>query len=450
MKRIVFLGMMVLLISKFGYCQLSDTLITWSLANDTSPTYIAGYLKAKGERFGQKLTNVTYANGFQKIASPIGGWSVIADTTATAGAYIDFPFGFKYDYTKGLGCDVFNPRDFILSAYTDAANDSIKITPYLYDSSLYVDSSIFFFWDTTHPHSISYSCGGWTMGDKYYKYVNGHWYYYQFNFLQNKFDSSLTTLNYQSLYHPKAMVEKGNDFYISSDNATIPDNILNHLNFYNNINTGNERLLFLRLYISSSNPNVNLYINQLSINGGLFGLLPITFNSFTVTKNNNNVQLNWSMKDEINFDKYVVEKAVPKDVFKPKKIMAISNNKTDYSYIDESPVIGENLYRIKALTKDGKITYSNTLNVLFGSKNDILLISPNPVKDVLNVQIKSNKQEKVLIQIVGFEGKIAKQKQQQLQVGENVFAINITSLSKGIYSLVIIGSKNQATQFIKE
>jgi hypothetical protein len=186
------------------------------------------------------------------------------------------------------------------------------------------------------------------------------------------------------------------------------------------------------------------------MSGGLFGLLPISFSSFTAIKNNNNVQLNWSMKDEINIDKYVVEKAVSKYLFKPIKTIAISNNKTDYSCVDENPVIGENLYRIKAVSKDGKASYSNTLNVLFNSKNDILFISPNPVKDVLNVQIKSNKQEKVLIQVVDFEGRIVQQKQQQLQVGENAFAINATSLSKGIYSLVVIGSKSQSTQFVKE
>ncbi len=448
MKRITFLGMMVLLISKFGYCQLSDTLVTWHLANDTSPTYSDSRLKAKGERFGNKLTNVTYTNGFQKIAPPNGGWSTVIDSSTTAGVYVDFPFGLVATYNIAYGCTFIHPNDISLSAYTDATNDSIKITPYLYDSSLYVDSSVFCFWDTANVHPVTYSCGG-GIGYDYYKHINGHWYYFHYNFSQFKFDSTLVLNYYQGLYKVKASIRKGTDFYISSNSASNPNSILNYLNYTNN-DINNERLLFLRLYISSSNPNANLYLKQFNIGGGFLMLLPISFSNFTATKNSNNIQLNWSMKDETNIDKYVIEKGVSKDLFKPIKTIAVSNNKTDYSCVDENPVIGENLYRIKAVTKDGKASYSNTLSVLFGSKNDVLLISPNPVKDVLNVKIKGSKQEKVLMQIVDFEGKIVQQKQQQLQAGENIFSINSSSFSKGIYTLVVSGSNNQSTQFVKE
>lgn len=435
--------MSLLLISKFGYCQPSDTMLLWSLANDTSVTKHQVDYIGKGERFGNKIGAVNYIGGYQQI-NPAIGWTATVDTTLTAGSYLDFPFRinpsvFQYEV-------FYMPFTVSLKAYLNTAS-TVKLSIYLYDSSLYYDTN----YRQQYQDILHYNYLGTGNGvPPYYTFSNGHWYIHYFPYID-----SFVQPDYQP-YESIARVMKIGEFNVTSTDINNPDTIdptstfQGWLNLKRNIVINNERVVFARVYISSSNPSTIVNIKDVNIGSENAMLLPISFNTFTATKNNNNVQLNWLMKDEINIDKYIVEKAVATDLFKPIKIITITNNKTNYSCIDESSVSGENLYRIKAVSKDGKITYSNTLSVLFGTKYENLFISPNPVKDVLNVQSKNLKQEKVMVQIVDITGKIIMSKQQQLSVGENIVSINIATLSKGIYSLVIVGSDSQSIQFVKE
>jgi len=443
MRKYILLLMSLLLISKFGYCQPSDTMLLWSLANDTSVTKHQVDYIGKGERFGNKIGAVNYIGGYQQI-NPAIGWTATVDTTLTAGSYLDFPFRinpsvFQYEV-------FYMPFTVSLKAYLNTAS-TVKLSIYLYDSSLYYDTN----YRQQYQDILHYNYLGTGNGvPPYYTFSNGHWYIHYFPYID-----SFVQPDYQP-YESIARVMKIGEFNVTSTDINNPDTIdptstfQGWLNLKRNIVINNERVVFARVYISSSNPSTIVNIKDVNIGSENAMLLPISFNTFTATKNNNNVQLNWLMKDEINIDKYIVEKAVATDLFKPIKIITITNNKTNYSCIDESSVSGENLYRIKAVSKDGKITYSNTLSVLFGTKYENLFISPNPVKDVLNVQSKNLKQEKVMVQIVDITGKIIMSKQQQLSVGENIVSINIATLSKGIYSLVIVGSDSQSIQFVKE
>ncbi len=443
MRKYILLLMSPLLISKFGYCQPSDTMLLWSLANDTSVTKHQVDYIGKGERFGNKIGAVNYIGGYQQI-NPAIGWTATVDTTLTAGSYLDFPFRinpsvFQYEV-------FYMPFTVSLKAYLNTAS-TVKLSIYLYDSSLYYDTN----YRQQYQDILHYNYLGTGNGvPPYYTFSNGHWYIHYFPYID-----SFVQPDYQP-YESIARVMKIGEFNVTSTDINNPDTIdptstfQGWLNLKRDIVINNERVVFARVYISSSNPSTIVNIKDVNIGSENAMLLPISFNTFTATKNNNNVQLNWLMKDEINIDKYIVEKAVATDLFKPIKIITINNNKANYSCIDENPVSGENLYRIKAVSKDGKITYSNTLSVLFGTKYENLFISPNPVKDVLNVQSKNLKQEKVLVQIVDITGKIIMSKQQQLSVGENIVTINIATLSKGIYSLVIVGSDSQSIQFVKE
>ncbi|MFY7964815.1 MAG: T9SS type A sorting domain-containing protein, partial [Chitinophagaceae bacterium] len=276
----------------------------------------------------------------------------------------------------------------------------------------------------------------------------GNWYYFHFDFSQFKFDSSIVPNYYQQLYPAKAALIKGDEFYISSNSASNPNNILSYINYANN-NFNNERLLFLRLYVSSSNPNANLYLKQLNIRGGFLTLLPVAFNAFNATKNNKNVHLNWSMKDETNIEKYIVEKSNASNVFETMKTV-LSNKENSYTSIDNTPNKEVNMYRIKAIAKDGKATYSSVVKVLNDVKNETVTIYPNPVKDILSGQVETKKTEKTIIQIRDLQGRVLQQKEQQLQVGNNTFSMNISAFAKGIYILAIKGSVNKSMQLIKE
>ena len=445
MKKNVFALMLILLISKFGYCQPPDTMLLWSLANDTSVTKQQPDYIGKGEMFGNKIGQVNYVGGYQQI-NPALGWTATVDTTLTAGSYLDFPFRINpsvFQYAV-----FYMPFTVSLKAYLNAAS-TVKLSIYLYDSSLYYDTN----YRQQYQNILHYNYLGTGNGvPPRYTFSNGHWYIHNFPYID-----SFIEPDYQP-YGSIATVMKIGEFNVTSTDINSPDTIdptstfQGWLNLKRDIVIGNERVVFARVYISSSNPSTVVNIKDVNIGSESVGLLPVTFNSFTAIKSNNNVLLSWSMQDEVNIDKYFVEKVVATNTYKTIKTIASNsiNNKAEYGCLDENPVNGGNLYRIKAVSKDGKPKYSKTLSVLFDDNKEAVSINPNPVKEGLNVKIKSNKQEKVLVQIVDAEGRIIKQKNQLLQMGNNVFLIDVSQLPKGIYSLVVKGSSNQSAQFVKE
>ena len=453
MKKIALQTLTYLFVSFVAKTQNGDSLIIWSLSNDTSATYVSPELKAKGERFGGKLNNISYTNGYQKINPPSGGWTSTIDTTTTAGVYIDFPFRFNLNQSFFSGGGTLIPYNIIVNGYTDAVNDSIKLSAYFYDSSLYYDSAFYYnllSWDTTKIYNgTTYNAHLY-----YYKYISGHWYYFtQNNINPGIYDSSIVV--YTTPYSTKAIIQKTGDYYIKSNSSINPDSINSSssfqawLNLPRKIVISDDRVVFARIYISSNNPNANLYLKEFSIGGDIIYLLPINFKSFTALKKNDKVELNWLIENERNINKYVVEKANAINVFEAIKTV-VSNKSNSYTITDEAPNKTTNVYRIKAIAKDGKATYSSIVRVLYNDKNETVIIYPNPAKDVLNVQIKNNKAEKATIEIADLQGKAVQQKEQYLQVGSNSFSINISALAKGVYTLSIKCGSSQVVKFIKE
>ena len=91
---------------------------------------------------------------------------------------------------------------------------------------------------------------------------------------------------------------------------------------------------------------------------------------------------------------------------------------------------GKNIYRLEVVDKDGKITYSKTLQITLNIKPEALNIYPNPAKNVVNVIGKNIQQ----ISIIDFTGRTLIQ---QNFNNANNLKLNIENLSKGIYLLKV-------------
>ncbi len=79
------------------------------------------------------------------------------------------------------------------------------------------------------------------------------------------------------------------------------------------------------------------------------------------------------------------------------------------------------------------------------------LITPNPVQNVLNLEISSAKNQDITISIVGLDGKIYSNENKIIANGKNNFEFNISSYSKGIYFLKIQANGELRTEkFIVE
>jgi len=106
--------------------------------------------------------------------------------------------------------------------------------------------------------------------------------------------------------------------------------------------------------------------------------------------------------------------------------------------------------------KHGRYSVTQTLNGCTSAPSDEFLFVessfayPNPARDVLNVQLPSDKQQMAIVQIADISWRVLMEKEVQLNKGQTLVQFNILNLSKGIYRLIIKTENNEYKQFAKE
>lgn len=118
--------------------------------------------------------------------------------------------------------------------------------------------------------------------------------------------------------------------------------------------------------------------------------LPIDFVNVFVAQVGQAVKAFWKSAAEKEMKEYQVERSDDAIVFTTiGSVLAKGNTTTasDYEFADAKPLIGKNFYRIKAVDKNGRSTYSVIVKINYGRVDNTLTIFPNPVKDQINLQI---------------------------------------------------------------
>lgn len=181
--------------------------------------------------------------------------------------------------------------------------------------------------------------------------------------------------------------------------------------------------------------------------------LPSKLGDFTAVKKASGVQLNWETLTEQNTSRFDIERSADGTNFSPIGVVSAAGNSADkkyYSFTDNLPSGGTNLYRLKLVDIDGALTYSRIVAV----KDEnlyTLQVFPNPVNDFLQVQFPVAKREAVQINITDAAGKIVYSKQIQLSEGNNAASIPVHHLPKGMYYLIVEGSNGrQSKTFIRQ
>jgi hypothetical protein len=116
-------------------------------------------------------------------------------------------------------------------------------------------------------------------------------------------------------------------------------------------------------------------------------ITPVTFGAIAASENNGLVKLNFGIESEINMNSYVIERSANGDNFTQVATLNAIKAST-YNWVDNTPNSGLNYYRIKALDKNGKQQFSNTVRINIGKTRGGLSVYPNPVKGgLLNVEL---------------------------------------------------------------
>ena len=167
-------------------------------------------------------------------------------------------------------------------------------------------------------------------------------------------------------------------------------------------------------------------------------LVPVSFSNLKAFQQGSGVKVLWTSLSEINVARYDIQRSSDAVNFRSAGTINPTSNaakQVDYNFFDQHPASGSNYYRIKATDLDGKETYTSTALVVIKGKSGII-IYPNPVRDMLNVQVTG----KVSLSLINQSGEVVLSR-----TIENTAAINVAHLPSGIYYLRnnVTGDKTQ-------
>jgi len=174
-------------------------------------------------------------------------------------------------------------------------------------------------------------------------------------------------------------------------------------------------------------------------------LLPVKLSSFNAKVNNCVVNLDWTSATESDLATYEIQSS--NDGAKYKTIATIpaagttSNQK--YSFQQVNPQQGKLYYRLKMVGIDGNFEYSKTIAMKLDCSKKQVFVYPNPVRDILNINITNSQDNVTTGKLYNANGKLVYTG--NMISGTNT--INMTGFAKGIYMLQLIS--NTETQNIK-
>ncbi len=186
--------------------------------------------------------------------------------------------------------------------------------------------------------------------------------------------------------------------------------------------------------------------------------LPVKLTSFTGVNKNNTITLNWQTAYEQNSSHYSIQRSVDGVNFTDVGRVAangISNIPLNYSYNDILPASVKMhktvFYRLKSVDTDGNYGNSDIVALQLDKTDIQLLVSPNPAKDVLQVQTASGLSGNGVLSITDITGRQVYRRDIKLETGSNTIPVNISLFGPGIYIVRLInGSESHVKQFVKE
>ena len=178
------------------------------------------------------------------------------------------------------------------------------------------------------------------------------------------------------------------------------------------------------------------------------GVVPLQIMSFTLAplSGGEGLGVRWATLNETNVAHFNIQRSNNGIEFNTIQQTTAKNNAyNEYSITDVQPLNGVSYYRIEAVDKDGKKTYSKTEKVQLKIDKEQLTIFPNPAKDIVHINYPKIKQ----VTVADIIGRKLITKNYNIL---NNLQLSISYLPKGIYTITIVdvGNNIQSKVFIVE
>ena len=287
---------------------------------------------------------------------------------------------------------------------------------------------------------------------------------------------STFSIYYQGSYYPSLaswQTATGNEIVGGSHTGYNSDPLLTNPGAGGTIGFGNS-LTSLKAYkISSSSSPANstaLDLNALySINSGttdLWGtavpggnvndiganqlntILPLVLLNFNGSCLGSAQKIFWSTGEETNMKTIGLMYSADGTRFSSLANITPKGNNSDYAYVNDSTVSGNNYYQLKMIDLDGSISYSAVLDVKCGIVSDKIKVGPNPFNNSFNISFETVSEGTATITLYDAMGKLIFQKKPALLEGYNLVNYDgLDRLPSGIYFLRIVNQDK--SEYIK-
>ena len=165
-------------------------------------------------------------------------------------------------------------------------------------------------------------------------------------------------------------------------------------------------------------------------------VLPLKLQSFSAAIKEGEHQLRWQTASEQNLQRFEIEISTDGISFKTIGQIPATNMQRPMSYQFDYrlPGTGKMFYRLKIVDNAGKAEYSNILKL--EDNTNLLLIAPTLIQNN-RMSIQLNKPFSSL-QVIDMNGRILKTRSLDQTIG--MIYLDVTGLSKGVYTIRLIGN----------
>ncbi|HMH33942.1 MAG TPA: hypothetical protein VK543_12975 [Puia sp.] len=157
---------------------------------------------------------------------------------------------------------------------------------------------------------------------------------------------------------------------------------------------------------------------------------------------NQSILLRWADKGQINTDFFEIERSLNGLDFN--KIGTVTKSDNPLSFTDTHPYYGDNLYRIKSITRDGQVLYSNIAKVSADlTKLQKFYLIRNYTGSGASLVSNVDKADQGTLVIYNIAGQILRTKNIQLNQGMNIVELPINDRLKNSVIVVSLFMNNQ-------
>ncbi len=178
-------------------------------------------------------------------------------------------------------------------------------------------------------------------------------------------------------------------------------------------------------------------------------VLPVTFTDIKAYPAGDDVNVEWTVENEINVKQYEVEHSADGIHFSSINNTEAKGGNITYHSLDEKPATGYNYYRVKSISNDGEIKYSRIVKVYLDKNKPSITVYPNPVKSgCINLAFNYMKSGHYAAKLYNSTGQLVFSKQLTLMPGSTTETLQLqTKMANGAYQLAITGQDGKRKTF---